>query len=328
METSTYDPYLSAEARDFCFAYLDSLAATQWPGPAEERKAPTSFGSTFVRVSGPPAAPPVLLLHGAASTSLMWAPNVEALSKNYRVFAVDQIGEFGKSLCLKPVASFDHLLAWLDELLTALELPAGVSLVGVSYGGALAVQYALHFPHRLRAIVPLAPANTVLRVKAEFWARLLMVTFARRWGLRSFLRWIFADMQRQNPEWVDAVFDQLLVNMQNLQRRRPVIPPVLTDAEWRSLTVPTLFLMGDRDVIYSARKAVRRLKQVAPQVTAEIVPGAGHDFTVAHAAAVNQRILQFLDNAFVGQAVQPAADCQSACRAEPARSVTRKLNFP
>jgi pimeloyl-ACP methyl ester carboxylesterase len=39
---------------------------------------------------------------------------------------------------------------------------------------------------------------------------------------------------------------------------------------------------------------VRRLKRVAPRITAEIIPGAGHDLIIVQAARVNQRILQFL----------------------------------
>jgi len=69
---------------------------------------------------------------------------------------------------------------------------------------------------------------------------------------------------------------------------------VLTDTEWGSLRPPTLFLAGENEVIYSAEKAVRRLKRVAPQVTAEIIPAAGHDLPFRQTAAVNKRILQFL----------------------------------
>jgi pimeloyl-ACP methyl ester carboxylesterase len=72
------------------------------------------------------------------------------------------------------------------------------------------------------------------------------------------------------------------------------MPPVLSDAEWRGLRPPTLFLVGEDEVIYSAQKAVCRLKRVAPQVTAGIVPGAGHDLTFCQTAMVNERVLQFL----------------------------------
>jgi pimeloyl-ACP methyl ester carboxylesterase len=69
---------------------------------------------------------------------------------------------------------------------------------------------------------------------------------------------------------------------------------VLTDAEWGGLRVPALLLVGEHEVIYSAEKAVCRLKRVAPKVSAGIIPGAGHDLTFVQAAMVHQRILEFL----------------------------------
>jgi len=82
--------------------------------------------------------------------------------------------------------------------------------------------------------------------------------------------------------------------MQSVQRHKTPMPPVLTDTEWGSLRTPTLFVAGENEVIYSAKKAVRRLKRVAPQVTTEIIPGAGHDLTFVQTAMVNERILRFL----------------------------------
>jgi pimeloyl-ACP methyl ester carboxylesterase len=304
MEISTYYPYRSEAARDACYAYLDALAARQWPVAAEERTVSTTYGNTFVRISGPTAGAPLVLLHGAASTSLMWAPNIEALSARYRTFAVDQIGDFGKSICTRPVASFRDLLDWLDRLFDGLKLSGGVNLVGISYGGALAVQYALHSPGRVGRVVMLAPANTILRVRAAFWVRMLLSLKSRRKGMATFIRWIFSEMERKDPQWVEMILEQLALNMRSLERRWPPIPPLLADAEWRSLTVPALFLVGQHDVIYSAEKAVRRLRRVAPQVTAEIVPGAGHDLTVAHADLINRRILEFLGE----RSAVPAAD--------------------
>jgi pimeloyl-ACP methyl ester carboxylesterase len=294
MNTAAYYPYRTAAARELCFRHLDGLAARQWPIVSEERMVPTAFGATFVRVSGPRAAPALVLLHGAGTTSLMWAPNIEALSREYRTVAVDQIGEFGKSVCARPVRSLQDLIGWLDELIEALEVRERVSLVGMSYGGALATQYALHFPERLEKVVLLAPGATVLRPPVEFWIRLIALGIARQRGLRAFFRWIFADMARTDPQWIDSTVELLSLNMRNIERHKTPIPPVLTDTEWGSLRTPALFLAGEHEVIYSAEKAVRRLRRVAPQVTAEIIPGAGHDLTFAQTAMVNERILQFL----------------------------------
>src|SRR5690242_3015252 len=145
MNTAEYYPYRTAAARDTCFRHLDGLAVTLWPIVSEERMVPTTFGSTFVRISGPPGAPMLVLLHGDGTTALLWAPNVEALSREYRTVAIGQVGEFGKSVCAQSIRSLQDLIAWLDELIGVLEPRARVSLIGMSYGGALAAQYALRF---------------------------------------------------------------------------------------------------------------------------------------------------------------------------------------
>ncbi len=246
----------------------------------------------------------------------MWAPNIDVLSREYRTVAVDQVGEFGKSVCAKPVRSFQDLIAWLDELIGALEARERVSLVGMSYGGALAAQYALHFPERLEKVVLLAPAVTVLRPPAEFWVRLIALGIARQKGLRAFFRWIFADMARTDPQWINSTIAQLSLNMRSIQRHKTPIPPVLTDTEWGGLRAPALFLAGENEVIYSAEKAVHRLKRVAPQVTAEIIPGAGHDLTFARATMVNERILQFLKEE---RAPSKASGASAGCATRPRR---------
>ena len=294
MPLPEYYPYRSEAARARCFAYFDSKAASTWPRDSEERYVPTSYGPTFVRLTGPPAAPPLVLLHGAGGTSLMWAPNVQALSEHYRTIAVDQAWDFGRTLSTKPIETMSDLTSWLNELFDGLKVRSGINLAGMSYGGAIAAQYALRFPRRLRNLVLLAPGNTVLRTCAAFWPRVIAMAVFRRRAVPSFMRWVFPDMTRKDPGWVDGIVSEMFLNMESMVRRRPLIPPVLTDTEWRSLDVRTLFLVGEHDVIYPPRKAVARLARTAPSVTPEIVPGAGHDLTAIQAEAVNRRILDFL----------------------------------
>jgi pimeloyl-ACP methyl ester carboxylesterase len=222
-------------------------------------------------------------------------PNIEALSKEYRTVAVDQVGEFGRSICTRPLRSLQDLLAWLHELIGGLAGPEPVRIAGMSYGGALAAQYALHFPGRVDKVVLLAPGATILRPPAEFWIRLIALGIARQRGLRAFFRCILPAMARTDPQWIDAMIELLSLNMRSIQRHKMPLPPVLTDTEWENLARPTLFLAGENEVICSAGKAVRRLQRVAPRVTDEIISGAGHDLTFAQTAKVNERVLQFLN---------------------------------
>ena len=58
--------------------------------------------------------------------------------------------------------------------------------------------------------------------------------------------------------------------------------------------MPTLYLVGENEKIYSAQEAVQRLKQVAPQIQTEVIPNAGHDLTMVQADMVNGKVVEFL----------------------------------
>ena len=292
MEAAPCSQYRSDAARDECFAYLDAQAAREWPVPSQARTVPTSFGPTFVRISGPDAAPRLVLLPGVATSSLMWAPNIAALSADYRTFAVDRIGDFGRSICTRPLRNFNDLVLWLAEVLDALQLH-NVHLLGISYGGALAAEFARQFPARVRKLVLIAPGATVLGITGELMLRLMLATVSREHGLASLLRWLFADAAREHPEWFDATLEQLRLHMRSTRAAAP-LPRVWTDAEWRQLTVPTLFLVGEHEKIYAATKVVEKLQRVAPEVRVDVVPGAGHDLTFLQAATINAKVLEFL----------------------------------
>jgi pimeloyl-ACP methyl ester carboxylesterase len=292
MSTSSCFPYRSPAARDAHFAHYDSLVARKWPVVSEERTVPTSYGRTFVRITGPADAPPLVLLPGAVATSIMWAPNIKTLSGVYRTVALDQIGDAGRTTCDKPVRRLDDLLVWLDELFDGLELGDRINLVGVSFGGWLAAEYARNRPKRASGAVLLAPGATVLRLSAQFLIRLTLAAVGGPRGMRSMFRWMFPDMVRKDPAWLEEELERIAKI--SLQHRELPFPKVWTDAEWASLSVPTLFLVGEHETIYSAGKAIRRLKRVAPQVTVELIPGAGHDLTIVQAETINRKILEFL----------------------------------
>lgn len=287
-------PYRSAAAQDHCLTYLDALAIVHWPVQGEQRYIPTRFGPTFARVAGPPEAPPLVLLHGAATTSLMWAPNVAALSSEYRTIALDQIQEFGRSRCTRMLLQYEDLLDWLSDVFDGLELESSTSIMGISYGGALAARFALAHPSRVSRTVLIAPAATVLGISIPLAARLFFAAVSPRRWLRPLLRWIFPDASRQMPQWIEETLDLLLTNMTNMQRHKILLPKVWPDADWERLSVPTLFLVGEHEVIYSPAKALARLRRVAPAVTAEMVSGAGHDLTFVQADSVNRRVIEFL----------------------------------
>jgi pimeloyl-ACP methyl ester carboxylesterase len=79
-----------------------------------------------------------------------------------------------------------------------------------------------------------------------------------------------------------------------------VAATVLDDKVIQGFRVPCLFLVGENEKIYSARKAVKRLNRVAPWIKTELIPRAGHDLWMLKADLVTRTILGFLSERETG----------------------------
>jgi pimeloyl-ACP methyl ester carboxylesterase len=75
--------------------YLEFLK--RWPVPNRHIRLPTRAGETFIVACGAEHAPAVLLFHGSASNSAVWMGSVATWAAQFRVYAVDMVGEPGLS---------------------------------------------------------------------------------------------------------------------------------------------------------------------------------------------------------------------------------------
>ena len=72
------------------------------------------------------------------------------------------------------------------------------------------------------------------------------------------------------------------------------MPSVFSDDELRALRVPGLLLIGDREVIYDAAKALARARALIPNFEGELVPSCKHDMCFSQHRIVDARVLDFL----------------------------------
>ncbi len=293
LELTPHHPFRSAQAKEQYLQLYDAMEKN-WPIPSESRMVDTSDGQTFVRISGPADAPPLVLLPGANATSLLWSPNIAALSEHYRTFAVDNIYDFGRSIYRRRLETPDDLVNWLDELLRELEVEDKIHLIGLSYGGWITSQYALRRPEQLDKVVLLAPAATVLPFEPAFLMRAVLCLLPHRYFARNMMNWVLEDAAKQNERYVEEATENFFVGQRSFKPIRLVNPTVLTNEEWQSIQVPTLFMVGENEKIYSANQAVDRLRTVASNIHIEVIPNAGHDMTLIQAEMVNRKILEFL----------------------------------
>ncbi|MFN2274122.1 MAG: alpha/beta fold hydrolase [Anaerolineales bacterium] len=286
VKTSIYfTPQVQAEM----MAIYDAKLA-QWPTPYETRYVDTSYGKVHVIISGPEEAPPVLLLNAGQMAGWSWMTNAGALNERYRTYAIDTIGEPGKSE-LSDIEHFPKNGAEWSELLVEIADGLGVGktyIVGASNGGFLALNHAIHHPERIEKIALLGsmglPPSTNENIMRIAFAQM----FPLKWVQDNTIRWSFGDdlaLRAQIDNWFRLVF-------QTAPQQSP--PVTMRAEELRQVGVPTLALLGTEDELMGDLEAVKALASNVPEI--EIVEiEASHLMGMEEPETCNRLILEFFD---------------------------------
>jgi pimeloyl-ACP methyl ester carboxylesterase len=283
-------------------AYLAAYEAAMklWPVPYEETEIPSRFGMTHIVTSGPKDAPPLVLLHGYMANLTMWSPNIADFSKDYRVYAIDVMGQAGKSIPDpdEPIGDAADLTAWLSETLNGLNLER-IFLVGMSYGGWLALNFAMTAPERVRKLVLLSPAASLQPLVRQFGLRVMaMIFFPTRLTVNSLMGWM-GIKDTPGDTLTRCVLDLAYLGMKHFRlvpETARVMPGVFSDDELRALPVPVLLLIGENEVIYDAAKALVRARALLPNFEGELVPQSNHNMCASQYRIVDARVLDFLSD--------------------------------
>jgi len=257
----------------------------------------------FVREAG--SGRSVVCLHANASTSAQWRGLMELLAPRFHVLAVDSY-DSGKS----PAWPSDRVITLSDEV--ALIEPvleragAPVTLVGHSYGAAVALVAALADPGRVRSMVVYEPTLFAL-VDAEspppndaegirdavVDAGLELDAGNRDAAAERFIDyWMGAGSWERTPEQRKAPIAASVVNVRRWGHALMTEPTPLE--AFRTLDVPVLFMTGKRSTA-SAHGVARLLVDALPQVEVVELDQLGHMGPVTHPDQVNPVVEQFLD---------------------------------
>ncbi len=105
--------------------------------------------------TGKPDGNPILLLHGMTSSSDIYREFMHAMEDQHWLIAPDIPGFGFSDSCTR--FTFPHLVEWLAAFCDALGLPA-MTVIGHSFGGALAASFALSYPEDVKRLLLIAPA--------------------------------------------------------------------------------------------------------------------------------------------------------------------------
>jgi poly(3-hydroxyalkanoate) depolymerase len=256
-------------------------------------------GGRGLRVSvreGTPGWPPLLLCNGIGASLELLQPFVDALDPRRPVIRFDMPGVGGS-----PAPVMPYHLATLPSMLAGLLDKLGyqqADVLGISWGGALAQQFALSRPDRVRRLVLVATAPGVIMVPASPSVLLRLISPGRHRDPDYSSRIageLYGGSAREDP----IVARDLLHATTRLGPAWGYYYQLLAGVGWASLPFlpglrpPTLIMAGDDDPIIPVVNA-RIMHRLIPRSDLHIYRG-GHLELAGGAEPLTAVVEAFLD---------------------------------
>jgi pimeloyl-ACP methyl ester carboxylesterase len=270
-------------------AYDNALAA--WSASPAQLDIETRYGTTHVLSCGASTGTPIVLLHGVGASSPSWFANVAGLGQHHPVLAVDTITDAGRSIQTAPIRKRVDLALWLDDVLARLDVDR-VHLVGLSYGGWLALNQALRSPERLASITSVEPPGAIARMR--FNAKMLPDGVLAKFAHSDAALHRLFRLLNNGAVLAPPIVDLATAWFRTFVLKQP-FPGRLNDEELRSIRTPMLLLFGERSLVTDAARAADRARGLIANVEAEIVTDAGHMLPIEKPDLFTRRLLAFID---------------------------------
>jgi pimeloyl-ACP methyl ester carboxylesterase len=278
--------------RRFLTAYDNALAA--WPTQPSQFDVETRCGTTHVLATGPESGTPIVLLHAVAVSSPSWFANVAALSADRPVYAIDTIGDAGRSAQTSRIRDGDDLSLWLDDVLAALDLDRA-HLVGLSYGGWLALNQARRLPGRLASVTSVDPPGALGRASGAFVIKILPDSLLAKFAKSDKALYRLLRLLNNGTLPAQPLLELSVAGLRTFRARLPY-PKRMSDDVLRTLDTPTLLLFCERSPVNHAQRALERSRQLIANVETEVIPDVGHMLPVEMPEVFTTRVLRFIHN--------------------------------
>ncbi len=286
--------------------------------PFEALYVNTRFGRTHLLAAGPKEAPALFLISGVAGCAPLWRKQLESLSANFRVYALDIPGQPGRSDPNPPSFLNDDYCDWLVDVLDDLGIERA-HVAGISAGAWIAMRFGSLHPGRVRKVVMLGPTGiSSARLPVKIW----LGRVAQKWKNADVLQddLTAKSVSSKSPGGTFGTFDRQLaramalctrhyrvdrslgiyneatgkVNLwQGLRVLRKFFLPE-AEATLRQFQVPGLLIFGEHEVLYDPHAVGRKAQRLMGDIRVEVVPGAGHAAIYDRPEVVDKLVTGFL----------------------------------
>ncbi|HET7844933.1 MAG TPA: alpha/beta fold hydrolase [Xanthomonadales bacterium] len=257
-------------------------------------------GTIHVEVSeGGGAA--VLLVHGGFGDRRMWGPQFDGLLPGARIVRMDLRGFGESSFPTAPYSATDDVLAVLDALAIA-----KAHIVGNSMGGALAIDFALAHPERVASLVVEAsgpngyPDDPAERAKFQPEIDAIVAVFATaaaEGAARGATLWKEHPMvavAHADPRVAPLLHEMIDDNVRIFSMQHWPDDDKRAVGRLGELRVPTLFVVGDRDIAL-VRAAVAFGAARIAGARVETIAGTDHLPHLERPEEFNRIVRAFID---------------------------------
>jgi pimeloyl-ACP methyl ester carboxylesterase len=267
---------------------------TLLPTPRSTLDLETTFGRVRVyecgAASAERAAIPVVLLPGRTSGVPMWASNLPDLAAARTTYALDALGDAGLSVQIRPISDGADQADWLDQVLAQLPVRS-VHLLGHSFGGWLAANYAVRHPERVQTLTLLDPVFVFQGLR---WRVYLISLPASLPFLPRSLRTRMLSTIGGGPVQPDDPVARMISEATEHYAVKLPVPERLTGAQLRALNMPVYAALAGRSVMHNSDHAADVARAEIPDPTIELWPEATHSLPMEQAATLDRTILAFM----------------------------------
>ncbi len=261
-----------------------------------------SDGMTHYKLEGPQDAKVVVLVHGATIPMWTWDKQIPALTKaGFRVLNYDQ---FGRGYSDRPDVTYDQelYLRQLRELADKLGLTEPFDLIGLSLGGATAVNFSARYPDRVDKLILISPLINDYKVPSYFGIPVFGEFLARLAGIRVIVN-RFASLIGNHPE--SEKYTRLFVEQTTYKGfQQSILSMLRNDAVGDYRDAYQIVGRQKRDVLLIwgteetgvTKPMVSDIQSFVPRLTFKPVEGVGHGIVFQKPEIVNKLIIDFLLN--------------------------------
>lgn len=257
----------------------------------EEVDIATSFGQTRVIITGKADGLPIVLFHGIHAGAPLTLEAVQGLAKDYRLYAIDTIGQATKSAENRIDIMGNDYGRWAVAVMTGLQLKRA-RCIGISYGAYILQKLIIEKPVAVEKAVFVVPSGLVN-------GKILPSLRRLSWPL---MRFMMTKKEKHLKAFTKSFVPEDDTFMLRLQRltltglymdyRRPKL---LQAADVQHFHQPAYVMVADDDVFFPGREAIARAKTIFPNLPeTHILRGARHMPGKEQYPEIEQKLLEWL----------------------------------